>query len=166
MKTISLWQPWAAAIALGLKTIETRHWATAVRGRIAIHAAKRASADVRAEFDFFVRDRGFGLAFAAAGYTDFEDLPRGAIVATCELADCLPVERIKAAGLAPAEAAWGNYGGGRFGWILRNVRPLPVPVPFTGRQGFFDCSEGGVIPAQKNFAPQGVVVGATANPNG
>jgi len=28
MKTISLWQPWASAVAVGSKTIETRHWPT------------------------------------------------------------------------------------------------------------------------------------------
>lgn len=29
MKAISLWQPWASAMALGLKSIETRHWSPA-----------------------------------------------------------------------------------------------------------------------------------------
>jgi hypothetical protein len=41
MNAISLWQPWATAIALGSKRIETRPWATAYRGPLAIHAAKR-----------------------------------------------------------------------------------------------------------------------------
>ncbi len=41
MKAISLWQPWATLVALGIKQTETRHWATKHRGQLAIHAAKR-----------------------------------------------------------------------------------------------------------------------------
>jgi hypothetical protein len=37
---LSLKQPWAALLALGLKTIEVRRWPTARRGRILIHAAR------------------------------------------------------------------------------------------------------------------------------
>lgn len=32
MKAISLWQPWASAIAVGAKRVETRSWATKYRG--------------------------------------------------------------------------------------------------------------------------------------
>jgi hypothetical protein len=37
---LSVKQPWAALLAHGLKTIEVRTWATDVRGRVLIHAAK------------------------------------------------------------------------------------------------------------------------------
>jgi hypothetical protein len=37
---LSLKQPWAALVVLGLKTIEIRSWPTARRGRILIHAAR------------------------------------------------------------------------------------------------------------------------------
>jgi len=47
MKALSLWQPWAEMIfrtdddGVALKPDETRSWPTHVRGRIAIHAAKK-----------------------------------------------------------------------------------------------------------------------------
>ena len=41
MKAISLWNPWAALIRCGAKTIETRSWSTQYRGQLAIHAAKK-----------------------------------------------------------------------------------------------------------------------------
>ena len=47
MLALSLWQPWASAIAVGAKVFETRHWATERRGLIAIHAAKRWTRDQR-----------------------------------------------------------------------------------------------------------------------
>jgi hypothetical protein len=41
MRALSLWQPHAQAIALGLKPWETRDWPTRYRGPLAIHGAKR-----------------------------------------------------------------------------------------------------------------------------
>jgi len=41
IKAISLWQPWASAMALGFKKNETRHWATKYRGPLLIHAAQK-----------------------------------------------------------------------------------------------------------------------------
>src|SRR5665213_1508383 len=44
MPAISLWQPWASFIAIGVKPYETRHWRAPSRfigRRILIHAAKR-----------------------------------------------------------------------------------------------------------------------------
>lgn len=38
MKVLTLHQPWASLIALGVKTIETRSWTTSYRGPLAIHA--------------------------------------------------------------------------------------------------------------------------------
>jgi ASCH domain len=37
---LSLKQPWAALLVSGQKTIEIRKWATAIRGRVQIHAAR------------------------------------------------------------------------------------------------------------------------------
>jgi len=51
MKALSLWQPWASAIALGSKRIETRGWATSYRGPLAIHAAKRCVKGELADMD-------------------------------------------------------------------------------------------------------------------
>jgi hypothetical protein len=48
MRAISLWQPWASAIALRLKSNETRGWATTYRGPLAIHAALRFDGQQRA----------------------------------------------------------------------------------------------------------------------
>lgn len=41
MKALSLWQPWASLMALGVKQNETRSWPTSHRGDLLICAAKR-----------------------------------------------------------------------------------------------------------------------------
>ena len=145
MKTISLWQPWASAIAAGVKMVETRSWGTSYRGPLAIHAAKRWTA---AEERFWI-EHVYALdgsdtesAFANIGIVTSNQLPLGMIVATCELYDCVSTNLDPENGLphecAPDEYEWGDFSLNRFAWFLRNVKPLKTPVPYTGRQGFFD----------------------------
>lgn len=139
MKAISLWQPWASAIALGAKTIETRSWSTSYRGPIAIHAAKRTNelieifvknselyADVRALREF----QGKKIA---------EAFPLGSVVATARLVDCLPSEKIT--DLSSSNLILGDFSPGRFGWILKDIKALPEPLPYRGRQGLFEIPD-------------------------
>ena len=42
MKALSIKQPWASLIALGIKDIENRTWKTHFRGRIFIHATSKS----------------------------------------------------------------------------------------------------------------------------
>lgn len=125
MKAISLWQPWATAIALGHKRIETRHWSTKYRGPLAIHAAKRWTLDQR---DFASVERTLGRLPA--------QLPLGAIVATCRLVDVRPSEELEIS-VGAIERLYGNYAPGRFGWMLEDIQALAEPIPFKGAQGFF-----------------------------
>lgn len=126
MKAISLWQPWASAIPLGLKSIETRHWETRYRGEIAIHAAKR----------FGGAERAFALSEVALGRLPSR-LPLGAVVAVVHLSNIRPSEELKLE-VSAIERLYGNYGPGRFGWVLEDVRALATPIPCLGRQGIFN----------------------------
>jgi activating signal cointegrator 1 len=129
MKALSLWQPWASGIALGVKAIETRHWATTYRGPLAVHASKRWNGDQRefAEAERREGTIGFGLPF-------------GAIVAVVDLIDIKRSELLEDA-ISAVEGRWGNYAPNRFGWLLGNVRPLLVPVPCVGRQSLWTLDE-------------------------
>lgn len=55
MKALTIWQPWASLLVSGQKKYETRSWATAYRGPIAIHAAMRP---VRRTIDALARRQG------------------------------------------------------------------------------------------------------------
>lgn len=101
VKALSLWQPWASLIALGVKTIETRSWSTKYRGPLAIHAAKRAPEAGSSIGDYRVtrartpRDEPFRLwshqIVNGRGGQHADVLPLGAVVATCELVDVVPI---------------------------------------------------------------------------
>lgn len=130
MRAISLWQPWATAVAIGVKKIETRHWCPTYRGPLAIHAAKRWDKSQR---DF----AGVELALGRLP----KRIPFGAVIAICDLVDVRRVEDIEARGLDPIEKLYGNYSTGRFGWILADVVELTEPIPFKGHQSFFDVPD-------------------------
>jgi hypothetical protein len=130
VKCISLWQPWASAVALGLKKIETRGYQTRLRGRFAIQAAKYWAPSVRR----------FAQREQQAGRLPL-DLPLGAIVCTAVLVDVVPTTRLVASSMDPVERLYGNYDEGRYGWILEDVVALPQPIPFSGKQGFFNVPD-------------------------
>lgn len=129
MRCISLWQPWASAIPLGLKAVETRHWSTDYRGPLAIHAAQRWTREQR---EFASVERTLGRLP--------ERMPLGAIVAICNLVDVKRTDEI-APVVSAIERIYGNYGPDRFGWILEGIRPLAEPIPYKGRQGFFNIPD-------------------------
>lgn len=116
MKALTLWQPWATLIAIGAKTIETRSWSTNHRGPLAIHAAKTTAGFYTLPGDCEGTDEGgwrYGyIGNFQAGYcyrtTDEGkrgdtflvrlegaplemSLPLGAVVATANLVDCVPI---------------------------------------------------------------------------
>lgn len=130
VKALTLYQPWASAIAFGAKSIETRSWRTDYRGPIAIHAAARRPEDLA---DYH------GRAFAArelerrAGR--ISALPLRAFVAVAELVDVIPTHLLNP---EPLEAAFGDFDPGRYGWILADVRRLPEPVPYQGARGLWE----------------------------
>ena len=129
LPTLSLWQPWASAMALGLKANETRHWPTNFRGLFAIHAAKKWDRAVRNEY---------ATAAACAGVREAypEQPPLGGVVAVALLTDCRSAHyyRGKRGFMSTVEAALGNYEPGRFIFVTEAVRRLQTPLPLTGRQ--------------------------------
>jgi hypothetical protein len=154
VRAISLWQPWASAVVLGSKTIETRHWSTPYRGPLVIHAAKRKVISELREYDFDNAMLGAlsseDADFRVYGCSLADRLPFGAIVGTVDVVNCLPVEKISSfvlfdpSGDDPfqwCERDLGNFGAGRFGWILRNPRRFKTPIPYRGRQSFFDVPD-------------------------
>lgn len=132
MRCISLHQPWATAIALGVKRIETRGWSTTYRGPLAIHAAKRWG---RNQIEFTATEHALGRLP--------KRVPLGAIVAVCDLVDVQHTLDLETQ-VSAIEWLYGNYEPGRFGWLLENVRPLAEPIPFIGRQGFFQVPDDAI----------------------
>ena len=126
MKALSLWQPWASYVALGMKRYETRSWGTDYRGPLAIHAARR---------ELGMTERLL-LSRRPLPYGSGE-MPFGALVATCELVDCLRMTPAIVGDRPPLELELGDWRVGRFAWVLVNVvRIEPFFAP--GSRGLWE----------------------------
>lgn len=138
MKALTLTQPWATLMALGLKTIETRGWYTDYRGPLAIHAAKRFPkwAKELADEDFYTE-----LALHLGEGKHSQVLPRGTVVGICELINIIRTEDIDSMEiLTDREREYGDYGAGRYGWITKGMRALSPPVAAMGALGIWEWS--------------------------
>lgn len=157
MRVLTLTQPWATAVALGSKRIETRSWKTSYRGPVAIQAAKGYN---RGELLHLGSCWNWVGALWAAGARMGEGkpleqlLPFGAIVAVAQLNDCRPTGSYTQSELdtlrRPAHATdeepglyhWterqmGDYSLGRFAFELGSIFALPEPVPVRGALGLW-----------------------------
>lgn len=137
LKAITLWQPWATAMAKGSKRNETRGWETSYRGDMVICSAKRKP----------TRDE---CGDENESYQACLALPYGFALCVVEIYDCVPTQyfmrrsdRAKLPLRTITETEWhlGNYSDGRFAWLTKNLRELKTPVPVIGRQGFFFLSK-------------------------
>jgi hypothetical protein len=122
VKALSLTQPWATAVAMGMKQWETRSWPTGLRGEICIHAAKNFPKWARE----FAEEKGLATS----------SLPLGSIIAICELTSCRQTDTLVNE-LSPEEMELGDYAPGRYAFRLENVRQLKQPVPVRGSLGFW-----------------------------
>lgn len=149
MYAITLHQPWATLITLGVKTVETRSWPAPERlpgQTFAIHAGRRV---VRRPGGRIERELQ-----ARLGEDWLRIIPTGVVVATATLVGMARVERVDPmTGHAVHEAGvemgcalgkgrtpvdpWGDFSAGRWLWFLTDVVALSEPIPAVGHQSFW-----------------------------
>ena len=139
MKAITIWQPWAGAVAAGIKGNETRSWATKYRGPIAIHAAKKA---VQASWSTLVSDEAKEVPCRRLDLPEIfniaDTFPMGCIVATANLTDCIKITPEYISTLSADELALGDYTPGRYAWRMTDIKKVDVPIPVKGYQGLWN----------------------------
>jgi hypothetical protein len=150
-------------MALGLKRIETRDWATSYHGPLAIHASKggmslTATLETCIQEPFFstlvLCSESFREAVKPYIYSSGQPagtIPakamkdafpyRGSVLAVVTLRNCRATELILHGGISMEEKAFGNYGPQRFGWITDDVKRLEEPLPFKSGQRLIDPPE-------------------------
>ena len=161
MKAISVRNPWAWAICHGGKRVENREWKypPTYRGPLLIHASKwHSDAEIVDTMDsirhLLPPSDGKPLTLRM-----FKERLRGVIVARAELVavtfnqysghGCDVLTRVcRWCGATGSKALdvdcakpepWAVPG--QYGFILADVVPLDVPIPFKGGLGFFDVPE-------------------------
>lgn len=167
MKALTITQPYATLVAIGAKRIETRDWNTRHRGPLAIHSSKGFSGvGGKRAFEALCAQQPFASVLTEAGkrhyaplrtlkdMVEHEFMPRGFVIATCELVDCVPTwpdwatqepyftgqngDSVWHVPPSGNERAFGDYTPGRFAWLLDNVQPLSKPIAVTGQLGLWE----------------------------
>jgi len=150
MKAISLWQPWASAIALDLKHFETRSWRPPqklIGQPLAIHAAKRKDEtgvwrwmQHKLDIQPGQQPEDFHPAALNDAAESFHALPFGAIVCLVRVEAVWQVTHRASTlkQIGEKEEKWGDYSEGRYYWQLKPFYIFKDPIPCIGRQGIFD----------------------------
>lgn len=141
MQGMTLYQPWAWLVAHGHRTIDTRHWPSDYRGKLAIHAGRTLA-----------RDDADALRALGVKLPKDEDLVLGAVVAVVDLVDVRPLldtvddaRAASAVGMSESNLRifWGRDGewSGRpysDRWAFQFANVLPVrPTPWRGDRGLW-----------------------------
>jgi len=146
MKAATLYQPWATLVAIKAKRIETRSWATKYRGELGIHASTQRRFINNRSKDYICDEEPFYSVltgyYRSKSIVPWYILPKGMIVAVCELKNCILIEPPYSdhiiLGLSDQEKVFGDYTPGRFMWFLENVRELKKPIPAKGALGLWE----------------------------
>lgn len=161
MKAISLWQPWATLMALGLKTVETRHWATSYRGILVITAAKKWSKETER---FCAEHAQIASALAEHNVT-IGDLKANMGKAVCSviLRDCISTNTDSSHILSIAgveQLGFGNYERNRYMWVTDTLLRFPKPIEVVGRQGLWNLPQSVVDEVQGQWAASALMEAA------
>lgn len=120
MKCLSVKQPWASLICMGLKDVENRSWhPKTAPGRILIHAG--------ASIDKYAQDEAEDIV----GHS-LPDLPRGAIIGYVDVYDFTE----------HSDSVWAGEGhGSEWKWKLRDAKMFKKPIPYKGQLSIFTVPE-------------------------
>ncbi|MGA8726948.1 MAG: ASCH domain-containing protein [Acidimicrobiales bacterium] len=109
-RVLTVRQPWASLIILGIKPVENRTWPTRHRGRLYIHAGLELDRQAME-----LHEHRF----------DGEPPPLGAIIGWVDLVDCV----------RDSTSRWADRGA--WHWILSDPVALRQPVPARGQMGLW-----------------------------
>ena len=112
MKTLSIKQPWASLIVLGIKDVENRSWSTDFRGKIYIHASK---VPVRGLWNNLNREQ-VHEALKSNKIDNYTVLPYGAIIGTVEIVDIVK----------NYDSIWAEKN--QYNWVLKNPVLFDKPI--------------------------------------
>lgn len=129
MKALTLTEPWASLMRIGEKNIETRSWATAYRGPLAIHAAKSMPPYAK---QFCDDPLVFSAFHRHEERSDWKSFHLGYVICVRNLIDIIPVDKVWQT-ISFEEFRFGDYTSGRFAWIFdESVKLITPPVPVRG----------------------------------
>ena len=146
MKVLTLFQPYATLVVLGVKTIETRSWTTKHRGEIYIHAAAAQDSIGRARWESpkmlkYLDQMGCDISKIGSLY---HHLQFGQIIGKVDIVGVTPASEYKEYALdaeVKREMYMGDLSEGRFAWMLEHAVKFPYGTFVRGQQRIWECKE-------------------------
>lgn len=150
---LSLRQPWLWAVMHAGKRIENRDKRTALRGRLALHAAKSCEPAYYRDAVAWMVSRGLarhpdftpaqrqivdGTIVDLPRVPPIEELPRGVLVGVCKVVDVI----------APGQSGESWHMPDKYGWRLADVEPVRH-VKISGMPGLFPVHEHDLQPVRR-----------------
>ena len=123
MKCLSICQPFAKLIIQNKKTIELRNWNTNYRGEFLVHAPIKIRKEdyIKLKID--------------------EKLTTGAIIGKAEIYDVKKYQSTKEIqNDKNKHFSSKKFQEKMYGFILKNPKPLRIPIPWKGQLGFFNVN--------------------------
>lgn len=131
MKVLSVQEPWGSLIKEQVKYVETRSWKTNYRGTLYIHTSLKPV------------NQKDSVIPSLLSLLPPNDLVYGAIVAKCQLVDCIQMDETYVTNMKDNKIEYlcGGYAVGRYAWVLQEIEKLEVPIPVKGHLGIWEYKE-------------------------
>lgn len=123
MKCLSISQPFADLVISGKKSIELRSWNTNFRGEFLVHAPLKIRID------------------DAKRLKINKKFVTGSIIGKAQLYDVKKYNSVKEITLdQKLHFSTKKFQTKTFGFLLKNAKPLRIPIPWKGQLGIFDVN--------------------------
>ena len=138
MKVLSIIQPWASLIAVGIKDIENRTWKTNYRGKILLHASASVANKDWSILSPAQREAAKALICPFGVENSPLNLGRSAIIGEATLVDCV----IGHSSIWAEKDVWN--------WVLKDMKLFSIPTyNVKGKLNLWDFDESKLI--SKNY---------------
>ena len=124
MKAITIRQPWAQLIVEGKRPYEIRTWVIDCPQDILVHSSKKVDTEAC---------QRLGI--------DPSPLPIGSILGWVTVVECIRFTEESWLRTRAEHLEWTAFDPNVYGWVLRDPRLLPHPVPWRGSLGLFDVPD-------------------------
>jgi hypothetical protein len=129
-------QPWAQLIVVGVKRVENRSRATNYRGRVWIHSSLKLACRswshlFKISGPAIEPDEELTLKKDGTVLPAFADLALGAVIGSIEIYDCSEIDDVS------PRADLGHFAGGPWCWMLSNPSRLNKPIFVKGALGLW-----------------------------
>lgn len=129
MKAITILQPWAGLLVLGIKKCETRSWNTKHRGELAVHSSGRWTHEGKELLQALMDSNPAQFFKGSEYYKTCTDL--GSVLGKVTVEETCSTNNSKP--LSLMERIFGNYEPNRFYWKCINPVLFPAPVYAIGK---------------------------------